>query len=254
MDKKLTILIGLVAIFLSHPAFAQNSSFWSDIRLDATIAYNIGGTAPVGLPASIRKLNSYSLRANPDIGVNAEKPLGSRWGILIGLHFENKGMKEDANVKNYHIEMVRGGESLEGMFTGDVTTHVREWMLTLPVMASYCICEKVRLHAGPYISWLVGRRFDGVAHDGFLRVGDPTGPRVELGNEEGTRGDYDFTDSMRYMQIGIAAGADWQTGQRWGVSAGVKWGVSGVHHSNFKTIDQTLYPIFGTVGVTYKIK
>lgn len=30
----------------------------------ARAAYNIGGTAPIGMPASIRKMNSYSLRPN----------------------------------------------------------------------------------------------------------------------------------------------------------------------------------------------
>ena len=77
----------------------------------ARAAYNLGGTAPIGMPSTIRKMNSYSLRPNFMLGVDAYHPFNDRWGIMFGLHFENKGMKVDATVKNYHMKMVQGGES-----------------------------------------------------------------------------------------------------------------------------------------------
>ena len=35
------------------------------------VGYNIGGTAPIGMPASIRTLHSYTLQPNFTLGVDA---------------------------------------------------------------------------------------------------------------------------------------------------------------------------------------
>lgn len=101
-------------------------------------------------------------------------------------------MEEDARVKNYHMAIIRGGESLEGRYTGNERTEVNEWMLTVPVLATWHVSDKVRLRVGPYVSFLVKKEFEGEAHEGYLRVGDPTGQRVELGNDATSWGSYDF--------------------------------------------------------------
>ena len=49
------------------------------------------------------------------------------------------------------------------------------------------------------------------------------------------------------------AGADWWFSNRLGGYLDLNWGLTGVHHRSFKTIEQTLYPIFGTVGVAYQL-
>ena len=82
----------------------------------------------------------------------------------------------------------------------------------------------------------------------------PTGEKIMIGHDEDSRGTYDFSDNMRRFQLGIGAGADWTFSHRWGAYADLQWGVTGVHESSFKTIEQTLYPIFGTLGVTYRLK
>ena len=60
------------------------------------VGYNIGGTAPIGMPASIRTLHSYTLQPNFTLGVDAHHVISGKWGFLGGLHFENKGMRTDA--------------------------------------------------------------------------------------------------------------------------------------------------------------
>ena len=228
--------------------------FADDITVKARLGYNLGGTAPVGLPASIRGINNYRLQTNPSLGLDAVKPVGNGWGVLLGIRFENKGMDEDARVKNYYEEIVRGGESLAGRFTGDVTTIVREWMFTVPLQASWDATKNLSLRFGPYVSVLTSKSFTGYAHSGYLRVGDPTGPMVTLGNSYETRGNYDFSDDMRHLQWGLDIGADYTLRNNWGIYADICWGLSAVHHSYFKTIEQTLYPIFGTFGFTYTFK
>ena len=205
------------------------------------------------MPNTIRKLNKYTFKTNISFGLDVQKDLWGKWGLLTGLHIENKAMDIDATVKNYHMEMVKGGESLEGMYTGRLVTKCEEWMLTLPVMATLRT-GNVLLKAGPYISYLGTGTFEGYVYDGYLREGDPTGAKIEMGNTDGSRGTYDFSDHMRHWQFGIDIGADWQLTKRWGIYGDITWGLTGVHESSFKTIEQTLYPIFGTVGITYKLK
>lgn len=249
MIKK--IILGLV--LLCSASAMQAARFYDNLKYDMRLCYALGGTAPVGLPATIRGLNSYELQPNFSVGVDVEHPIDNRWGILVGLHLENKGMDIDVDVKNYHMEIVRGGEKLAGMFTGRVSTHVHEWMYTVPLQVAYHPTKNVRVKFGPYLSLLTTRIFDGMAHDGYLRLGDPTGQKVELGNDESSRGSYDFSEHMRRMQYGLDLTADWYLGRKLGVTGGISWGLTGVHHSSFKTIEQTLYPIFGSLGVTYRL-
>lgn len=44
-------------------------------QYQARVAYNIGGTAPIGLPATIRTLHSYTLQPNFSLGIDAYHPL-----------------------------------------------------------------------------------------------------------------------------------------------------------------------------------
>ncbi len=255
MTKIKTAVALALMMLASSAAVAQKSIGFGldDVKFSGRLGYALGGTMPHGMPSSIRSLHSYKLKMNLSAGFDAYKPVQGRWGLITGVRLENKGMEIDASVKNYHMEITRGGETLSGMFTGRVVTKVREWMFTVPVLAACDVSRRVRLKAGPYLSFLSSKEFSGYAYDGYLRVGDPTGPKVELGSEEGQRGTYDFSDDMRKLQYGILVGADVRLTPRFGLYADLEWGLSGVHKSGFKTIEQRLYPIFGVVGITYNI-
>lgn len=249
---KKTILSLLLLAACSVQAWSE--SFSDNLQVYARAGYGIGGTSPIGMPASIRSLEEYTLKANINIGADVHFALPKHWGVMTGLHFENKGMKTDARVKNYHMEMRKGEESLAGMFTGNVLTNVDQWMFTVPVQGTYDVSKKVRVKLGPYVSYLVSKKFSGYAYNGYLRQDDPTGPKVELGSDESSQGTYDFSDDMRKWQFGIDAGLDWYFSHRLGAYAGITWGLTGVFKDSFKTIEQTLYPIYGNIGIIYQIK
>ena len=250
MNKKILTLVMLVLCCLQT---VLAGDIFGDLRYQARLGYNLGGTAPVGMPATIRSLEKFSPKVNLLLGLDAYKPLSGKWGLLAGFHYENKGMETDANVKNYHMEMRRGDEKLTGVFTGRVVTKVEEWMVTLPLLATYDL-GRVRLKAGPYFSYVMSNDFSGYAYDGYLREGDPTGQKVELGHDEGERGDYDFSDDLRHWQFGLDVGADWYFSRRFGAYADLTWGLTSIFRKDFKTIEQKLYPIYGSVGVIYKLK
>ena len=243
----LTMLLSVATITASAESILDGLDY--TVRL----GYNIGGTAPLGMPATIRGLNEYDLKANLSLGIDVHKHITPQWGVLVGVHSDIKNMEIDATVKNYHMTMAKGGDEIEGNYTGNLVTACDLWVLTLPVMGTFNVSEKIMLKCGPYVSYVATKAFEGHVYDGYLRRGNPTGEKIEMGNTNETRGTFDFSDQMRDFQAGIDIGADWLIGQHWGAYADLQWGLTGIHRSSFKTIEQTLYPIFGTFGVIYKI-
>ena len=79
---------------------------------------------------------------------------------MFGLHFEGKGMKTDAGVKNYHMTMVKGGEQLEGMFTGNVQTKVEQSLSTILVQATYDVTAKIHLKLDTILYNLTSKKFE----------------------------------------------------------------------------------------------
>lgn len=258
----LLLLGNLQVVCASNPGNGkEKNDFLHNYTYYARLGYDLGGTAPIGMPASIRTLHSYSLKPNFTLGVDGYHAISGKWGYIIGLHFENKGMKTDAGVKGYHMKIVRGGEELEGVFTGSVVTKVSQSLITIPLQGTYDISEKLKIKLGPYVSYVTSKSFEGYAYDGYLRrqeeghpKGDPTGQKVELGHDAGERGDYDFSGDMRNWQFGIDLGADWYISKRWGASVGLTWGLTGIFKKDFSVIEQTMYPIYGTIGVIYQLK
>lgn len=247
------LFIGAFLVLLtSLPVAAEG--FFDDVEMKARLGYSIGGTAPLGMPASIRSIEAFHVTPNFQIGFDVAKPLRGQWGVQTGLMLENKGMDGEVMTKAYRMKVRMDESEMEGYYTGRVRQKVTEWMLTLPVQATYQLGQKVRVKAGPYVSLLIDKDFSGYAADGYLRKDDPTGLKVVMGNKEGEWATYDFTDDMRWLQAGIAAGAEWQAWQRLGFSFDLSWGLTGIHKSDFKTVEQTLYPIYGTIAVTYKLR
>ena len=175
--KKITILTLLMTMALS----ASDNSRPDSLNYTVRLGYNIGGTAPIGMPATIRKMNKFYFKPNFSLGIDVQRDMWGSWGLLTGLHLENKAMKIDATVKNYHMEMTKDGDRIEGVYTGNLVTECEEWMLTVPVNATFRT-GNVLLKCGPYLSHVSPRVFKGHVSDGSLRQGDPTGTRIELGN------------------------------------------------------------------------
>lgn len=247
--KKLLLFV----ILLTNMCHVSAGNFIDGLNLKVRLGYNIGGTAPIGIPASIRSVDNFRLTSSFMAGVDLAMPFEEKWGLETGLRFENKGMDGDVTTKGYHMELRKGSEQIEGLFTGQVSQKVTQWMLTLPLNVTYKIGNKVNLKAGPYVSLLLNKDFSGIASNGYLREKDPTGPKIIIGNKEGEWATYDFTDDMRNFQVGVGVGLDWYWSKSLGVSAELNWGLTGVFKSDFKTVEQTLYPLYGCVSVFYKI-
>ncbi len=252
MKKNIAYIILIAASwFVGCPAEAGSLD---SLQLKARAGYSIGGTTPIPLPETIRSIDSYSLTPSFMVGLDAMLPLTQQWGIMTGLRLENKGMKATVTTKAYFMEVVKGDQKMSGLFTGRVEQEVKQWMLTVPVQATLMLSHRVMLKGGPYVSFLLSKGFSGIASDGYLRKDSPTGPKILMSNREGEWATYDFDNDMRGVQFGVGIGVDWRVYKCLGVSADLNWGLTGIFPSNFKTVEQTLYPVYGTIGVFYRLK
>ncbi|MBR1766512.1 MAG: PorT family protein [Bacteroidales bacterium] len=251
--RKRAIAILLTAFCaVALPPHVHAKGLWDSIDVRIRMGYSIGGTVPLDMPTSIRSLDAFRPTPSPMAGADATVWVSPRLGFAAGLHIENKGMDAEVTVKSYRMEMRQGGSQMAGLFTGHVKQEVTQWMVTLPVQAIASLGKVLTLKAGPYFSFLISKGFSGIAFDGYLRQGNPTGPKITIGDEEGEWATYDFRDSMRSLQWGIAAGVDWCFSRHLGLSVDLGWGLSGVFQSDFETVEQTLYPIYGTLGLLYR--
>ena len=243
----------ILLFILTIAAINVNASVLDSIRFDVRLGYALGGTVPTHIGNEIRGINSYTPGFNFTVAAETSYPLGEHWAVHSGLRFELGSMDVDSRVKNYDIEVVRGEESLKGIFMGNVRIKSAQRRISLPVQAVYRFNDKWSVRGGVFMGWLMNRRFWGWAYDGYLREGTPVGAKIEMGSEPGDRGDFDFDANMRHMQWGLDVGGDWQLHRRWGVFAELTYGLSGLFKSDFHSV-QPLRPLYGTLGVIYRIK
>ena len=220
------------------------------VRIGAGVS--LGGTSPMPLPAEIRKINSY----NPTLCIQLEgavqRKFGPHWGTMIGVRFENKGMKTDAKVKNYHMEATNNNPAegtsgqVIGAWTGNVKTEVNNNYLTFPVLAVYEFNDRWQVQAGPYFSYLINGTFKGEAYDGYIRDGVPTGNKAEI--ESAT---YDFSNDLRRFAWGVQLGGEFKAYKHLSVSANLTWGCNSIFPSDFSAVTFKLVPIYGTLGFNY---
>lgn len=216
------------------------------VRLGAGVS--IGGTSPLPLPAEIRAISAYQPTLCIALEGAAQKKFDEHWGMMVGVRLERKGMKTDADVKNYHMEAVNvdGTGTVVGAWTGGVKTEVANNYLTFPVLATYTINDRWQLQAGPYLSWMMSGSFTGEAYDGYIRDQNPTGEKAEV-----TLATYDFSRDLRRFHWGVQLGGEFKAYKHLSVSANLQWGLNGIFPADFRSVTFDLYPIYATIGFNY---
>ncbi len=253
-----TILYGVVMLAATLlPFTAQAGSDNGFFRkglfdFEAVAGFNIGGAAPIPLPAEIRKIGSYDPDLNLQLGVTATRWFTpqSVWGVQVGLPLETKGMETMATVKNYGMEIYQDGKKLSGRWTGKVNTRYHSRQLVVPILATYSCSRRISVSLGPYLAYAFRNDFDGYVTEGYLREGDPTGDKVTF--DAGSRATYDFGDELRDFNWGMQGGVTWSAFRHFNVHANLMWGCNGIFKSSFKTVSFSLYPIYLNIGFGYR--
>lgn len=77
--------------------------------------------------------------------------------MRIGIRLDSKGMKTNANVKNYGMEIIgEGGERIKGNWTGYVKTNVKNTYLSFPVLATPQFNRRFMYESGTVFCLYVG--------------------------------------------------------------------------------------------------
>lgn len=258
MKKIYRVIAALLLVSAIIPANAQDTqekehkgllrSALVGLNYKIKAGFNIGGTSPLPLPREIREIRSY----NPTLAIAIEGDVckrfdHSKWGMLIGLRLETKGMKTDARVKNYHMEMTADdGGYMTGAWTGYVKTKVRNTYLSFPVLATCQVSKRWEVRFGPYFSYVMDRDFSGSAYDGYLRNIDPTGEKAYV-----TNATYDFSDDLRRFQWGLQLGGEWRAYKHLSLYADIEWGLNSIFPKGFESVTFDMYPIYANLGFAY---
>ena len=108
------------------------------LEYEVRAGFNIGGASPLPLPREIRALTGYSPNVNLALEGNIIKWLDKeeKWGFIIGLRLETKGMEAEARTKNYSMEIIGdGGERMAGNWSGMVKSKFRASYFCVPLLA-----------------------------------------------------------------------------------------------------------------------
>lgn len=245
-----------IRIIFLFTALAFASQAQAQLHLEHRIqaGFNIGATAPVGLPNTIRKINSFRPEFCPSLGYELSwKPeKAARWGAAVGVKLDYKGMTTKDEVQYFHtlitMEDGSGKSEFEGAFTGKNKTTVRNAYVSFPISATYTPNANWRLHLGGYMAWLFSANFYGNVSDGYIRNGGSLGEKVNV--SEAT---FDFGTEMRGFDAGLQGGAERRVGKKLHVMGTLNWGLRPVFPSDFKGMDFPMYNIYVTLGVAYRI-
>lgn len=212
---------------------------------------NIGGATPLGMPRELRKIHSYSPRLNTSIEGKVTKWWGTsrHWGTSIGIKLEQKAMTVKADVKSYHMEIIRDGDRVQGYWTGYVNIHYSSTFLTFPVTADYRFNDRWMVRAGLFFSFRTDGEFSGFVRDGYLLSPDPTGERIVY--SDGQTAAYDFNDDLRVFHWGPQIGASWRAYRHFSVNADITYSFNNIFKPDFHTVHNTLHPLYFNIGFGY---
>ncbi|MDE7088932.1 MAG: PorT family protein [Prevotella sp.] len=239
---------------VNSPVLAQeNYVFPSHHGIEYRIAagFNIGASAPMGIPAEIRKITDYQPTLNLSLGASATKMLSDRWGISAGVTVENKGMQTGIETKNYHLTMnVIAGDNTgtkTGYFTGRIKNKSKISYLTIPVTAVFRLTPQWQFEGGAYFSYAFNRSFNGQVSAGKLRE-DPLHPVIAVSQAE-----YDYSSDIRRIDAGLILGAQRRIYNSLAVRANLQWGLPSTLSPSTRKIDMNTYNIYLNLALVYGI-
>lgn len=256
MNIKISGLI-LVMLTAATQLFAQDNgngqtnadSFKPVLEHRILAGFNFGASAPVGLPNTIRKINSYRPEFSPSLGYELSYRRTEKWGAAIAVKLDYKGMMTKDEVQYFPtIITTSDGGRFEGDFTGKNKTTVRNAYVSFPISAVYTPNNRWRFNLGGYVAWLFSSNFYGTVSDGYIRNGGSLGEKVNI-----TSATFDFGTEVRSFDAGLQGKAAYRVGKKLSVNGNLNWGLRPIFPDEFKGMDFPLYNIYLTLGVTYKI-
>lgn len=244
------ILLSGLALLSALPISAANDNTGMEYSVSA--GFNIGGSAPLGLPAEIRHIDSYTPALNLSIGAQAAYMISNSWGIGGGVFLETKGMTTSIQARNYHLTMniIQGEDTgvKTGYYTGKIKNENKISYLTVPIFAQWRPANDWTVHAGPYLSVALDRSFIGKVYEGKMRE-DPLHPALGI-----QKADYNYSDDIRRLDAGVSVGASWRFYRALSIRGVIQWGLLSTLDPSKRKIDMDTYNIYLNLGISYTFR
>lgn len=240
-----TKILAVIAIILL-PLLTKEASA-KDYEFAIKAGMNLGGTSPMGLPAEIREIITYSPTFSFSLEGNVKRNITDKWGVISGVRFDIKGMSTDSRVKNYQIVLQDSGETIEGIFTGDVETKVSNSYITVPLLASYNLTDRWALKLGGFVAFAISTEFSGTARNGYMHEGSPIGDKIE-----GVNATYNFSNDVRTTDAGVEVGVDFKAFKHLIVSGDLTWGLIPIFDDEFTALSFNMYNVYMNLAFGYQ--
>ena len=228
------------------------SNDWTGWGYGYRLGFTIGGITPVPLPAEIREMMTFSPNGAFMQEIYGYKLFKEKFGFYFGERLAVEGMNVEARVKNYHMSIEQGGDYISGYFTGVDKTEAK--LISVKILIEFMarVNSRLDLRVGPYIQINLHREFKGEVYDGYLRENTPTGQKVVF--SDGSKATYDFSEDVKKTCFGAEVAADFQIKNGFGIFANLDYGFRSVFPDDFETISFKMYPIFFSLGLSYRIE
>ena len=236
----------LLLLLLAQSGFSQENS-WGKFDFKVKAGANIGGTAPMGIPAQVREIKSFNPLISLSMEAGVVRWLDARWGISSGIRFENKGMTTVARVKEYAMRLHLDDGEISGLFTGEVETKVKNGYLNIPLALHYRLLASLNARLGGYYAYLLDPSFTGVACAGHFRQGDPGFEH----NMEMERQPYEFSSELSKHDFGLFGGVEWNAFRHLVVSFDLSWGLHTIFVKGFTGVSFPMYNVYSNVAFGY---
>lgn len=228
------------------------SNDWTGWGYGYRLGFTIGGITPVPLPAEIREMMTFSPNGAFMQEIYGYKLFKEKFGFYFGERLAIEGMNVEARVKNYHMSIEQGGDYISGYFTGVDKTEAKLISVKIPIEFMARVNSRLDLRVGPYIQINLHREFKGEVYDGYLRENTPTGQKIIF--SDGSKATYDFSEDVKKTCFGAEVAADFQIKNGFGIFANLDYGFRSVFPDDFETISFKMYPIFFSLGLSYRIE
>lgn len=227
------------------------SNDWTGWGYGYRLGFTIGGITPVPLPAEVREMMTFSPNGAFMQEFFVYKLFNNKFGVYLGERLAVEGMNVEAKVKNYHMSIEQGGDYISGYFTGVDKTEAKLISVKIPFEFVARVTPRLDLRVGPYAQINIHREFKGEVYDGYLRENTPVGQKIVF--SDGSTASYDFSEDVKKGCFGAEIAADFKI-NRFGIFANLDYGFGSIFPDDFETISFKMYPIFFSLGVSYRIE
>lgn len=238
---------GVIAEGVANPIEKMRKAGW---EFEVKAGVNLGGVAPIPFPAEIREVSSFNPKFNGLIELQATNWLREKFGISLGVSFEQKGMETEALVRNYQMQLVQGESMIEGNWTGRVRSNFSATYFTFPVQAVYKFGSRLRFSGGFSLGFRLDGDFSGDVYDGYFRQGSSTGERIDF--SENTKAPYSFQEYLRPLEFGIKLGSSMRVYRNFLIFADLKCGFTGIFKKGFTAVTYKMFPFYLGTGFSYR--